>query len=466
MRSHLSFPWLALRSIRLNARFYLPYLLSGALIVALHYDIQFLNMNTGMDLLPGASSVHGLMSVVVIAVDFFSIFLFYYTNSFLMKRRQRELGLYSILGMERRHLRKLIRWETLFCGIVAIGGGLLLGIALSQLFVMLFRAVMQTDIPLGFEIPRLAVVYTVFVYGFIVLANLVVNLVRVSLVRPIVLFRAADAGDREPRTRRFVAVIGVVTLVAGYLISFFTNPLESLGLFLLAVLLVIVATYCLFSSASIAVLKQLRANDSYYYQPRNFFAVASSLHRMRRNATGLATICVLSTMALVTASTTFCMYAGVNPGAMLDGEQEGRALVGAYFFVGLFLSVLFLMACVLIIYYKQVSEAYEDAPSLATMQQVGMTDEEVGLAIRGQNSLACLPPLAMATCHMLAALPITSKILMTFGITNLGFILGGVAITLLVYGMLYLLAFRVTSSAYHRIVAWSAADGVSTSHSG
>ena len=99
MRSRLSFPWLATRSIRLNARFYLPYLLTCAVIVALHYDIQFLNMNTGLDQLPGASSVHGLLSVVAVAVDFFSIFLFYYTNSFLMKRRERELGLYSILGM-------------------------------------------------------------------------------------------------------------------------------------------------------------------------------------------------------------------------------------------------------------------------------------------------------------------------------------------------------------------------------
>ena len=466
MGSRLSFPWLAIRSIRLNARFYLPYLLSCAVIVALHYDIQFLNMNTGLDLLPGASSVHGLLSVVVVAVDFFSIFLFYYTNSFLMKRRQRELGLYSILGMERRHLRRLIRWETLFSCLAIIVGGLLLGIALSQLFVMLFAAVMRTGITLGFEIPRLAVIYTVLVYGFIVLTNLVVNQVRVSFVRPIALFRSSDAGDREPRTRWLVAVIGVVTLTAGYLISFFTNPLESLGRFLLAVLLVIVATYCLFSSASVAVLKRLRASESYYYRPRNFFAVASTLHRMRRNATGLATICVLSTMALVTASTTFCMYTGVDPGVMWDGEQEGRALVGAYFFVGLFVSVLFLMACALIVYYKQVSEAYEDAPSFATMQQVGMSDDEVDLAVRGLGSLAFLPPLAMAACHLLAALPITSRILMAFGITDLAFVVGCAAITLLAYGLLYLLVFRAALRAYRRIVTWSAAEGVSASHFG
>ena len=457
--SRLSFPWLAIRSIRLNARFYLPYLLSCAVIVALHYDIQFLNMNTDMEQLPGASSVHGLLSVIVLAVDFFSIFIFYYTNGFLMKRRQREFGLYSILGMERRHLRKLICWESLFCGIVAIGGGLLLGLVLSQSFVMLFGVVMHVDVSFGFEIPRLAVIYTVFIYGCILLANLVVNLVRVSFVRPIVLFRSSEAGDREPRTRWFLAVIGIVTLAAGYLISFFTNPLANLGLFLLAVILVIVATYCLFSSASVAVLKRLRANEPYYYQPRNFFAVASTLHRMRRNAAGLATVCVLSTMALVTASTTFCMYVCADPGIMGGGEQEVRSLVGAYFFVGVFVSVLFLFACALIVYYKQASEGYEDAPSLAIMQQVGMTDDEVDLAIRGRNALTFMPPLVMAACHTLAALPITSRILMAFGITSLMQVVGCTAITLLVYGLLYLLVFRVTSRAYRRIVAWSAVDG-------
>ena len=460
MRSHLSFPWLAIRSIRSNAKFYLPYVLSCAVIVALHYDIQFLNMNTGMDLLPGASSVHGLLSVVVLAVDFFSIFLFFYTNSFLMKRRQRELGLYSILGMERRHLRKLLRWETAFTGIVAIGGGLLLGIGLSRLFVMLFRAVMQTDVPLGFEIPRLAVLYTVFVYGFMLIMNLVANLVRVSFVRPITLFRATEASDQEPRTRWIVTVIGVATLTLGYLISAFTNPLENLGLFFLAVILVIVATYCLFSSASVAILKRLRANTSYYYQPQHFFAVANMLHRMRRNATGLATICVLSTMALVTASTTFCLYVGADMSAMWGGEQGGQTLVGAYFFVGLFLSILFLIACALIVYYKQVSEGYEDAPSFTIMQQVGMSNDEVDLVLRGQNSLAFLPPLVMAACHTLAALPITSRILMAFGITNLGLVVGCAVTTLLVYGVLYLLVFRIASRTYRGIVAWTVADDI------
>ena len=165
-------------------------------------------------------------------------------------------------------------------------------------------------------------------------------------------------------------------------------------------------------------------------------------------------------MALVTASTTFCLYVGADMNAMWGGEQGGQTLVGAYFFVGLFLSILFLIACALIVYYKQVSEGYEDAPSFTIMQQVGMSNDEVDLVIRGQNSLAFLPPLVMAACHTLAALPITSRILMAFGITNLGLVVGCAVTTLLVYGVLYLLVFRIASRTYRGIVAWSAADDI------
>ncbi len=422
-------------------------------VVALHYDIQFLNMNHGMEQLPGSSSVHGLLSVVVLAVDLFSVFLFFYTNSFLMKRRHHELGLYRILGMERRHLRKLLRREAAFVGVIAIGGGLVLGIGLSRLFSALFCAVVQADVSLGFEVPRIAVLYTVFVYGFILLLTLLSNLGRVSLVRPIELLHGTDVGDREPRTSRLVAVLGFVLLATGYFISIFTNPLQSLGRFLAAVLLVIVATYCLFSSASIAVLKRLRADKEYYYRPQHFFAVASMLHRMRRNAAGLATICVLSTMALVTASTTLCMYVGAVSDAMREGAPEVRSLMSAYFFVGLFLSILFLMVVTLIIYYKQVSEGYEDARAFAIMRQVGMSEDEVAMAVRGQISLVFLPPLALAACHLCAALPMTSKILMVFGITDLGFVVTCAVLTLLAYGTLYLLVYLLTSRTYYRIVA-------------
>ena len=438
--------------MRANARFYLPYLVACAAVVALHYDIQFLNMNSGMEQLPGSSSVSGLLGVVVLAYDVFSALIISYANDFLMKRRQRELGLYSILGMDRRHIRRLLRCETVYASTISISGGVLLGIAQSGGFLLLFNSLMPSDIPLDFEVPEIAVVYTVFVYVVVLAINLLRNLARVSLTRPIELIRGTDAGDREPRTRWFTAIVGLLALTCGYLISFTANPVQDIMLFLAAALLVIVATYCLFSAGSVALLKKLRSNKAYYYQPRHFFTVSGMLHRMRRNAAGLATICAFSTMALVMTSTTLCMYLGAGSAALQTGDSDLRSVMCAYFFAGLFLSALFLMGSTLVLYYKQVSEGYEDARGFAVMQQVGMSAEEVWDTIRSQAPLAFLPPLAMAACHTLAALPLTSKILMVLGITDFWFVLSCCMATLLVYAVIYFLIYRLTSRERYRMV--------------
>jgi hypothetical protein len=438
--------------MRTNARFYLPYLIASAVVVALHYDIQFLNMNSGMEQLPGSSSVSGLLAVVVLAYDVFSAFIISYANGFLMKRRQKELGLYSILGMDKRHIRRLLHWETAYSAVIAIGGGIALGIALSGGFLLLFNTLMPSDIPLGFEVPKIAVIYTIFVYVIVLAINLLRNLGRVSLARPVELVRGTNAGDREPRTRWFTAIVGLFALAGGYLISFTANPLQDLMLFLGAVLLVIFATYCLFSAGSVALLKRLRANKAYYYQAKHFFAVSGMLHRMRRNAAGLATICVFSTMTLVMTSTTLCMYLGAGSAALQTGDSDLRSVMCAYFFAGLFLSALFLMGSTLVLYYKQVSEGYEDARGFAIMQQVGMSAEEVWDTIRGQAPLSFLPPLLMAACHTLAALPQTSKILMAFAITDFWFVLSCCLATILVYASIYFLIYRLTSRERYRIV--------------
>ena len=438
--------------MRANVRFYLPYLVACAVVVALHYDIQFLNMNSGMEQLPGSSSVSGLLAVVVLAYDVFSTFIVTYTNGFLMKRRQKELGLYSILGMNKRHIRKLLRWEMMYAAMIIIGGGILLGIVLSGAFLLLFNALMPTDVPLGFEIPPIAVDFTVFVYAVVLAFTHLVNLAKVSLAKPVELLRGTDAGDREPRTRWLLAVIGVLALAGGYLISFTANPLQDLMIFLAAVLLVVVATYCLFSAGSVALLKRMRANKTYYYQTRHFFTVSGMLHRMGRNAAGLATVCVFSTMTLVMTSTTLCMYLGAGSAALQARDTQLRSVMCGYFFAGLFLSALFLMASALVLYYKQVSEGYEDARGFGIMQQVGMSDEEVWGVIRSQTPLAFLPPLIVAACHTLAALPLTSKILMAFGIVDFWFVLSCCVATLLVYAAIYFLIYRLTSRERYRIV--------------
>ena len=575
MRKLGFYPRLAARSLRLNRKFYLPFLLSGAVSAAMLYDILFLNMNRGIYQMKGANAVQGLLGFGAMVVAIFSFALLCYTNGFLMKRRQKELGLYNILGMEKRHMARLLFWETVYSALLCVGGGLLLGILLSKLFLLLLCAVMQAEVPFGFEVPSAAVTYTIVGFGAIFLLNYLMNLFRLGRVKPIELLRGTESGDREPKTKWLVALLGVITMGAGYFLSLtVSDPLNALFLFFLAVILVIVGTYCLFTAGSIALLKALRKNKKYYYRTRHFTAVSGMLHRMKRNASGLATICILSTMVLITVSTTLCLYMGVssildrmycrdvqtyvNYGApedlpkikavyeqkaaeygvqmenfaalcfyapesgyinnrtdidpylarangsdvvgdpadgprrayvgcdlpadadaslfaaavevavgtgdldlssgwvFTDDSRSGRedfwASLGGFFFIGLFLGSLFLMAAVLIVYYKQISEGYEDARSFLIMQQVGMTESEVKSSITSQISLVFFLPLLAAACHTAGAFPMTKKILMLFGLSNTGlFLLCSVA-TLLVFAVVYFLIYRLTAREYYRIV--------------
>ena len=575
MRKRGFYPRLALRSLRLNGKFYLPYLLSGVVSAAMLYDILFLNMNTGVARLKGANAVQGLLGFGALIVAMFSFALICYTNGFLMKRRQKELGLYNILGMEKRHLARLLFWETVFSAFICILGGLLLGILLSKLFLLLLCAVMRVDVAFGFEVPRDAVLYTGAGFGIIFLLTDLLNLLRLRRVKPIELLKGGETGEREPKTKWLLAVLGLVTTGAGYYLSITArDPMNALELFFLAVVLVIVGTFCLFTAGSIALLKALRKNRKYYYQTRHFTAVSGMLHRMKRNAAGLATICILSTMVLVTVSTTLCLYMGVseildltysrdvqtyvNYGApedlpkikavyeekaaeygvkmdnfaalcfyapatehinnrtdidpflakvdgngvagdsadgpmrvyvgcdlpedadaslfaaavevaigtgdldlssrwvFTDDSRSGRidfwASLGGFFFIGLFLGSLFLMAAVLIVYYKQVSEGYEDARSFVIMQQVGMTQREVKSSIESQISLVFFLPLLAAACHTAGAFPMTKLILTLFGLSNTGLFGLCSLITLLVFAVTYYFIFRLTAREYYRIV--------------
>ena len=573
MRKFGFYPQLALRSLRLNGMFYLHYLLSGMVSAAMLYDILFLNMNRGIYALKGVNAVQGLLGFGAIVVALFSFALLCYTNGFLMKRRQKELGLYNILGMEKRHLARLLLWETVFAALLCILGGLLLGVLLSKLFLLLLCAVIQAEVPFGFEVPRDAAVYTAVVFGGIFLLNYLLNLLRLNRVKPIELLHGGESGEREPRTKWVLTLLGLLTMGAGYGLSLtVSDPVNALTLFFLAVVLVIVGTYCLFTAGSIALLKALRKNKKYYYQTRHFTAVSGMLHRMKRNAAGLATICILSTMVLVTVSTTLCLYVGVNDildrmycrdvqtyvnrGAPEDlpkvkalyerkaqelgvemkdfaalcfyapateyannrtdinpylpqadgadpvgdpsdgplrvyvgcnlapdadaslfaasvavgtrdlplscswyftedcraGRTDFWASLGGFFFIGLFLGALFLMAAVLIVYYKQVSEGYEDARSFSIMQQVGMTQAEVKSSIRSQVSTVFFLPLLAAACHTAGAFPMTKKILLLFGLSNTGLFLLCSGLTLLVFALAYYCIYRLTAREYYRIV--------------
>lgn len=210
-----------------------------------------------------------------LVVTLFSAVLLLYANSFVMKRRRRELGLYNILGLEKRHTARLMVWETLYCAAAAIVGGLAAGVLLSKLVLLLLLQLSHLPVEYGFEISLSGMADTAALFGFLFLLTLVWNLFGLLRSRPVELLHSASAGEREPRTRRLLVVLGAVTLGAGYATALTVeDPFTALAYFFLAVALVMVGTYCLFTAGSIALLKHLRNSPRYYYQPKHFTAVA------------------------------------------------------------------------------------------------------------------------------------------------------------------------------------------------
>ena len=654
MRKGGFFPRLALVNLARNRRYYVPYLLSSGGTACMYYILSYLTRSDIVDSVRGAAYLQSLMMLGCIVVALFSVVLLLYANSFVMKRRQRELGLYNILGLEKRHIARMMLWETVFCATVVIGGGLAVGVLLSKLMLLLLLQFSRIPVQFGFEVSGVGLWNTAVLFAALFALTLVCNLFRLGWSRPVELLRSDRAGEREPRTKRLLVVLGLLTMGGGYLLSWkVRHPAEALVFFFFAVVLVMIGTYCLFTAGSVAVLKALRANPDFYYQTRHFTAVSGLLYRMKQNAVGLANICILSTMVLVTVSTTvtlyqgceetldqmypydiqvvqylsgydegvelpasedvleqteeilaasgrtasyfswldlaegWCWYSGntfqwetgsqvrlrliteedyvsctqqevqltddqvlayaqgielpdvfyigsmplrvmhrleadlpVNGDApssseaalvtlvvadrtvmekimdqpvgdsflekfliqmnldgtdaektdlsleLLDGipgegiavnsRQENTAalytMYGGFLFLGVFLGLLFLLATALIIYYKQISEGYEDQRRYQILRQVGMTDREIRASIRSQILLVFFLPLGMAGIHTAAAYPMVTKLLALFQLTSVGRYTLCMAGTLAAFCAVYALVYAVTARTYGRIV--------------
>ena len=654
MRKSGFFPRLALVNLVRNGRFYGPYLLSCGMTAAMYYILSYLTRSDIVASVRGAGYLQSLMYLGALVVALFAAVLLLYANSFVMKRRRRELGLYNILGLEKRHIAHLMVWETVYCAAAAILGGLAAGVLLSKLVLLLLLQVSRLPVQYGFEVSLPGMANTAALFGILFLLTLVWNLAGLLRSKPVELLHSASAGEREPRTKRLLVVLGAVTLGAGYATALtVADPFTALAYFFLAVVLVMIGTYCLFTAGSIALLKHLRNSPRYYYQPKHFTAVAGLLYRMKQNAVGLANICILSTMVLVTVSTTVSLYAGLEgsldrmyphdidvvqqlegvspeqeaalnedtlervqtaaaeagrkvellqwstlldtvgwytgntftltaqegvsteiqiltaddygrltgrtvalgPGQVLvqaenidlpatfyiedlpfhvagtitdfprynnsilisgqaaqlslvvadetvvsainvrdtsdhrefhvqmdlDGtEAEKQAFVdpllaadvndvysvisrqdnamdlytmyGGFLFLGVFLGLLFLLSTVLIIYYKQISEGYEDQRRYQIMQQVGMSPREVRASIRSQVLLVFFLPLVTAGIHVAAAFPMLCKLLELFNLFDVRLFALCAAGTLLVFCAIYALVYGLTTRTYSRIV--------------
>ena len=655
MRKSGFFPRLALVNLARSGRFYGPYLLSCGFTAAMYYILSYLTRSDIVASVRGAGYLQGLMTIGVLVVALFAAVLLLYANSFVMKRRRRELGLYNILGLEKRHIAHVMVWETLYCAAASILGGLAAGVLLSKLVLLLLLRVSRLPVQYGFEISLPAMGRTAMLFGVLFLLTLVWNLAGLLRSRPVELLRSASTGEREPRTKRLLALLGVVTLGAGYATALTVeDPFTALAYFFLAVVLVMIGTYCLFTAGSIALLKHLRNSPRYYYQPRHFTAVAGLLYRMKQNAVGLANICILSTMVLVTVSTTVSLYAGLEDSldrmfpydvdvvqslegvppedaesatadtlervqaaaaeagrkvellhwstlldtvgwytgntftlstqdgvhtqiqvltaddygrltghtvalesdqvlvqaknidlpetfymedlpfhvagtvtdfpryndAVFISNQEARlslvvadgsvlsavrdrdfgddrrefhvqmdldgteaeklafvdpllaadvngvysvisrqdnavdlyTMYGGFLFLGVFLGLLFLLSTVLIIYYKQISEGYEDQRRYQILRQVGMSPREVRASIRSQVLLVFFLPLVTAGIHVAAAFPMLCKMLELFNLYDTRLFALSTAGTLLAFCAIYALVYGLTARAYRRIV--------------
>jgi len=311
--NRLFFPKLAVTNIRKNGKFYFPYILTCIGTVAMFYIMCTITFDEGIKKMPGADSLSFILKLGCIVIAVFSVIFLFYTNSFLIKRRKKELGLYNILGMEKRHIAKIMFFETLIVAMAGIIGGILSGVLLNKLVLLCLFKLINFSVPMGFYISGMGIIYSLALFCSIFLLALLFNLMQIKLSNPIELLRGGNVGEREPKTKWLLTLTGIGCLSAGYYIALtIESPLEAMLFFFIAVLLVIIGTYCLFTSGSIFVLKMLRKNKSYYYQARHFTSVSGMIYRMKQNAVGLANICILSTMVLVMVSTTVSLYAGVE----------------------------------------------------------------------------------------------------------------------------------------------------------
>ncbi|RGI60292.1 ABC transporter permease [Ruminococcus sp. TM10-9AT] len=665
------FSRLAKQNIRNNKSTYIPYMVTCIFCIAMIYMMEFLRDCPTLDqAVRQADEVRMIVFTGEIVVEIFCIIFLIYSNSFLMKRRQKEIGLYNILGLERNHIGIVMFLETIITSIGSLAGGIAAGIIGSKLALLLLLKLLHIPSVLGFYISVKGIFTCLFMFGIVFLMILFLNLAKIHLSRPVELLRGNNTGEKEPAAKWLMALIGFICLGAGYYLAVTTeSPIKAITIFLLAVILVMAGTYLLFTAGSIVILKFLRRRKSFYYRTGNFISISGMLYRMKQNAIGLASICILSTGVLLMISMTVSIYFGMNdimlnrypydvdmsvtsiseeecqtaieafekaiadnkvpveksveeiyldivcskngdqilikptntirnsdsvlvlsllnqaeyerltgisanlndgeifawyPSAVQkdsvtvdeteftvkkwldknpltcgeDAVSDNAVLIvtdedfkkfdemrtemykgvssapagedltlhlglditgsetdkidfgtpvmetvkdlkksgglsenawiisgirqqeyesyyadnGSLLFIGIFLGSLFLMGTAMIIYYKQISEGYEDQKRFEIMQKVGLSRREVRSSVRRQILMVFFLPLLMAMLHITMAFPMIRRLLLLFGMTNTKLFIGCTAGTVLIFAVVYGLIYLMTARSYYHIV--------------
>lgn len=304
---------LAAQNIKKNGKFYFPYILTFVGMVTMFFNICSIAFNEGLKTFPDAFAIQNMMKFGAWTIAIFSVIFLFYTNSFLIKRRKKEFGLYHILGMEKKHIAKVLFVESVMVTALSLVLGTGIGIVLNQVILKCLVRLMGYSYNLKAGLTTSAFMWLFLLFGTIFAVNYISNVIQLAKTKTIDLLNAEKTGEREPKTKWLMAFFGFACIGIAYYIAFTVkSPIKALGEFFLAVILVIFGTYALFTAGSIVLLKALKKNKNYYYKTSHFTTVSGMIYRMKQNAAGLASICVLATMVIVMVSGTVCLYLGME----------------------------------------------------------------------------------------------------------------------------------------------------------
>ena len=317
---------LACSNIRKNHQLYIPHILAGTGLTGIFYVMLTLANDERLENIKGGYAIPAIMGIGIAVVAILSVILVFFTNSFLMKQRTREYGMYNVLGMEKRHVGRIMFLENLISTVISLVSGVMFGMLVYKLCCLFICKMLRVDTILGFYVDPMCVLKTLGGFAAMYLAAFLWNRFRLARLRPVELLASAGAGEKEPKVKWILLVIGLATLGTGYVIALTSKtPLKAIPDFFKAVILVIIGTYALFLAGSIALLKLLRKNKEFYYRRKNMVAVSDLLYRMKQNAIGLASIAILATGVIVMMSTTVCLYTGTEETIkkyFLDGDAD------------------------------------------------------------------------------------------------------------------------------------------------
>lgn len=439
---------LAVTNMLRSRRSYIPYLIAASVMCAICSICANLAMGSSISNMNYGATTRSMLEFGLYIMVIFTTFYMFYINSFLIKRRAREFGLYGVLGFGRSQTARVVFWEGVILCLISVGLGLLVGFLLGGAVFKLLITLTHLAPDSRYVVAPASIYFTVIMFGAIFLLNTIYNMFRVWKSRPLELMKSEKSGEKKAKAVVPRTIIGLLLLGGAYWLSLSAaDSAFALLLFWPAVLMVILATHQLFIGGSVAILGLMKRSKKFYYNKKNFVPIGGLIYRMKQNASGLANICILSTMVLVTVAFTVALYMGGEDGG---NSADFYALFGGILFMGFFFAILFLTNMTLIIYFKQVSEGTDDRENFALLRRVGMDEKMVKKTINKQVLIVFFAPLIIALAHTCASSGMLNQILGAFAYCNPKYLWACIGGTAAVFAVVYCVVYKLTSHAYYK----------------